>query len=82
MKEVRNLDRKLVCYIDEVNGSKISIMCAAVEESLSTTMISRSKLVWLKDNEPSTYTELATTGRLQEFLDQYDESYFRQHDFH
>lgn len=62
------------------NGSKMSILCTAVEESLSTTIISRSKLIWLKDNESSTYAELAITGRLQEFLDQYAESYHRQQD--
>jgi len=59
-------------------GSKMSILCATVEESVSTTMTSRSKLIWLKDNEPSTYAELVITGRLQEFLDQYAESYHRQ----
>lgn len=68
--------------IDIIKGdcSKMSILCTAVEESLSTTMTSRSKLVWLKDNEQSTYAELAITGRLQEFLDRYAESYYRQQD--
>lgn len=62
------------------NRSKISILCAAVEESLSTTITSRSKLVWLKGNEPSTYAELVITDRLQGFLDRYDECYYRQQD--
>lgn len=62
------------------NGSKMSILCAAVEESLNTTMASCSKLVWLKDNEPSTYVELVITGRLQEFLDRYAVSCCRQQD--
>jgi len=64
----------------ESSGSKISILCAAVEESLSATITSRSKLVWLKDNEPSTYVELVLTGRMQEFFDKYDDSYYRQQD--
>lgn len=58
----------------------MSILCATEDERLSTTITSCSKLVWLKDNEPSTYAELVITGRLQEFLDQYAESYYRQQD--
>lgn len=60
------------------DGSKISILCAAVEESLSTTAASRAKLVWIKENEPSTYAELVITGRLQKFVDGYDDSHYRQ----
>lgn len=54
------------------------ILCAAIENSLHTDMISRSKLVWLKDNEPFTYAELIIKGALQDFLDQYTESYQQQ----
>ena len=66
--------------IIKTDGSKVSILCAAVEDSLKTTITTRSKLVWLKDNEPSTYAELVITERLQHFLDQYAESYHRQQD--
>lgn len=45
---------------------------------MHTDIIGRSKLVWLKDNEPSTYAELVLKGVLQDFLDQYTESYHRQ----
>ena len=66
--------------IIKTDGSKMSILCAAVEKSLSTTITTRSKLVWLKDIEPSTYVELVITGKLQNFLDQYAESYHNQQD--
>jgi hypothetical protein len=56
----------------------MDLKCTAVEGSLNTTVITRSKLVWLKDNEPSTYAELAITGRLQSFLDQYAVHYHRK----
>ena len=58
-------DKDIVSVIKS-GGSKMSILCAALEESLSTT----AKLVWIKENEPSTYEELVITGRLQGFLDQ------------
>ncbi len=57
------------------DGTKMCILCAAIENSLHTDMIGRSKLVWLKDNEPSTYAELVIRGALQDFLGQYAESY-------
>jgi hypothetical protein len=60
------------------DGSPITILCSAVEESLHTTVITRSKLIWLKENEPSTYAELILADRMQEFLNQYGESYCRQ----
>lgn len=60
------------------DGTKMCILCAAIENSLHTDMIGRSKLAWLKDNEPFTYAELVITDRLQSFLDQYAESYHRQ----
>ena len=64
--------------IIKTDGSKMSILCSAVENRLNTTITTRSKLIWLKDNEPSTYAELVITGRLQNFLDQYAESCHRQ----
>lgn len=51
-----------------MDGTKMCILCAVIENSLHTDMIGRSKLVWLKDNEPSTYVELVITGSLQDFL--------------
>ena len=74
-----NNDNDIIDII-KTDGSKMSILCAAVEDSLHTTITTRSKLIWLKDNEPSTYAELIITGRLQSFLDRYAESYQRQQD--
>lgn len=62
------------------DGMKMCILCAAIEDSLHTDIISRSKLIWLKGNEPSTYAELVVKGSLQDFLDQYAKSYHRQQD--
>ncbi|NJD02079.1 MAG: hypothetical protein FIA99_05670 [Ruminiclostridium sp.] len=59
----------------KTDGSKVSILCAAVEDSLNTTMTTRSKLVWLKENEPSTYTELVLDGKIQQFLNDVDKSH-------
>jgi len=62
------------------DGMKMCILCAAIEDSLHMDIISRSKLIWLKDNESSTYAELVVKDGLQDFLDQYSESYHRQQD--
>lgn len=60
------------------DGTKMCLLCAAIENSLRTGMIDRSKLIWLKSNEPSTYAELVVKGALQDFLDRYAESYHQQ----
>ncbi len=60
------------------DGRKMCILCTAIENSIHMDLIGRSKLVWLKDNEPSTYAELVITERLQGFLDQYAKSYYLQ----
>lgn len=61
-----------------MDGTKMCILCAAIENGLHTDIIGRSKLIWLKDNEPSTYAELVVTDGLQSFLDQYAKNYCRQ----
>lgn len=57
------------------DSSKVSILCAAVEDNLSTTITIRSKLIWLKDNEPATYAELVFDGKMQQFLDDIEKSH-------
>lgn len=61
--------------IIKTDGSKLSILCAAVEDSLNTTITTRSKLIWLKDNEPSTYAELVLDNKMQQFLDCVDKTH-------
>lgn len=61
-------------YIIKPDGSKMHILCATVEDSLNTTVTARSKLVWLKENEPSTYAELVLDYKMQQFLDGIDKS--------
>ena len=70
-------DRNTISILT-TDGIQMSLLCTAIEDSLQTDIIGRSKLVWLKDNEPSTYAELFFKGALQDFLDQYTESYRRQ----
>lgn len=65
-------------HVNKADGCKLSIMCAAVEYCLKTITVTNSKLIWLKENEPSTYAELYITGRLQAFLGQYGGSWHRQ----
>ncbi len=68
-----NNDNDTITVIN-TDGSKMSILCAAVEGSLSTTIATRSKLIWLKDNEPTTYAELILDSKMQQFLDGVDKS--------
>jgi len=71
-------DEKDTIDVLAMDGTKMCILCAAIENGLHTDIIGRSKLIWLKDNEPSTYAELVVTDRLQGFLYQCAESYYRQ----
>jgi len=68
-----NNDNDTIAII-KTDGSTVSILCAAVEDSLNTTITTRSKLVWLKENEPSTYAELVLGNKMQQFLDGIDKS--------
>ncbi|MGE5631737.1 MAG: DUF6061 family protein [Caulobacteraceae bacterium] len=61
--------------IIKTDGSKMSVLCAAIEDSLNNTITTRSKLVWLKDNEPSTYAELVLDSKMQQFLDCIDKTH-------
>ena len=77
MEEVKsceyNNDNDTITVV-KTDGSKVSILCAVVEGSLRTTITTRSKLIWLKDNEPATYAELVLGNKMQQFLDSVDES--------
>ena len=74
-----NMDDGTINVIYE-NGSSVSFLCSAIEAELHTTLASESKLQWLKDNEPSTYAQLAVSGELQSYLDRYSHSYYEQQD--
>jgi len=70
-------DRNTISILT-TDGIQMSLLCTTIEYSLHTDIVGHSKLVWLKDNESSTYAELVLKGALQDFLDQYTESYRRQ----
>ena len=54
------------------NGGTLSIYTPMVEESLRTTLHSRSKLDWLIENEPLEYARMVLDGTIQEYLDAAD----------
>ena len=56
------------------NGGKVIIYTPMIEESLRTTVYSRSKLDWLIENEPLEYARMVFDGSLQEYLDNIDDT--------
>ena len=62
------------------DGAKISLNCSEIESELDTTIQSRSKLVWLIENEPLTYADLVLNGDMQDYLNRIDKSYIEQSD--
>lgn len=56
------------------NGKILSIYVPAIEESLHTTVYSRSRLDLLLDSDPLCYVEMVLDGTLQEWVDQIDRS--------
>jgi hypothetical protein len=68
---VFNIDTACVEVI-YINGSTLSIYTPMIEESLRTTVHSRSKLDCLIENEPLEYTQMALDGTLQDYLDNVD----------
>lgn len=66
-----NMDTACVDVIYE-NGSTLSIYTPMIEESLRTTIYSRSKLDWLLDNEPQEYARMVLDGTMQEYVDKID----------
>ena len=66
-----NIDNACVEVIYK-NGSKLSIYTPMIEESMRTTVYSRSKLDWLIENEPLEYVRMVLDGTMQEYLDGID----------
>ena len=50
----------------------VSLYTPMIEESLRTTIHSRSKLDWLIENEPLEYAQMVIDGTMQEYLDSAD----------
>jgi len=68
-----NIDNACVEIIYD-NGSAVSLYTPMIEESLRTTVHSRSKLDWLIDNEPLEYAIMVIDGTMQDYLDEIDGS--------
>ena len=68
-----NIDNACVEIICD-NGNIVSLYTPMIEESLSTTVYSRSKLDWLIENEPLDYARMVLDGTLQEYVDNIDDS--------
>ena len=66
-----NIDTACIDVVYE-NGSTLSIYTPLIEESLRTTVHSRSKLDWLIENEPMEYARMVLDCTLQDYLDGID----------
>ena len=66
-----NIDTACVDVVYE-NGGTLSIYTPLIEESLRTTVYSRSRLDWLIDNAPLEYTQMVLDGTMQNYLDDID----------
>jgi predicted lipase len=66
-----NIDTACVDVVCE-NGGTLSIYTPMIEESLRTTVHSRSKLDWLIENEPMEYARMVLDGTMQKYLDGID----------
>lgn len=53
------------------DGSTANYSVDAFENSLKTTLITRSRLDWMLENDVFTYARLMITGKMQEYLDDY-----------
>ena len=51
----------------------MSLYTPMIEESLRTTVHSRSKLDWLIENEPLDYAQMVLDGTIQEYGDNIDD---------
>ena len=74
-----NMDNACVEIIYD-NGSAVSLYTPMIEESLHTTVQSRSKLDWLIDSDPLEYAQMVLDGTLQKYLDIFDGYYREQKD--
>ena len=66
-----NIDTACVDVVYE-NGGTLSIYTPLIEESMRTTIYSRSKLNWLIDNAPLEYAQMVLNGTIQNYLDDID----------
>ncbi|NLB81202.1 MAG: hypothetical protein GX800_06265 [Clostridiaceae bacterium] len=65
-----NMDSGTIDIIWE-NDTAVSLLCSQIEKELDTTILTRSRLDWLIDNEPLTYAKLVLSGEIQSYLSQY-----------
>lgn len=65
-----NIDSGAIDIIFDDNTA-ISLLCNQIEKELDTTILTRSHLDWLIDNEPLTYAKLVLSGEMQNYLKQY-----------
>ena len=66
-----NIDTACVDVVYK-NGSTLSIYTPLIEETMRTTVYSRSKLDWLIDNAPLEYAQMVLDSTMQNYLDNID----------
>jgi len=70
-----NFDIMTAVYAD---GTTCSFNCSEIEATLDTHAAVRSRLVWLKENEPFTYAELILHNDLKRYSKEYSREYQKQ----
>ena len=62
-----NIDSGTVDIIFD-DDTAISLLCSQIEKELDTTILTRSHLDWLIDNEPLPYAKLVLSGEMQQLF--------------
>lgn len=60
------------------NGKIIILLCEGIESQLKTSIITSSRLEWLKENDLNSYVEMYLTGKMQDYLNLYASNYADQ----
>lgn len=72
-----NMDSGMVDIIFD-DGTGVSLLCSQIERELDTTILARSHLDWLIDNEPLTYVKLVLSSKIESYLKQYSKEQAEQ----
>jgi len=60
------------------NGQIISLLCDEIEAHLNTTIVTSSRLEWLKENDLNSYADMVLSDEMQTYLDQYLSAYCKE----
>lgn len=60
------------------DGTMRCLHCAEVEATLDMHMVARSRLIWLKENEPYSYAEWVIHDDVKYYAAEYSHEYLKQ----